>query len=223
MKRTEDEWEHIVARHEILWCHDGNMKRPHALLTSGKHSDGFFDAGRLFFDHPRLARELVSDFVETKVQPAFQGRLAIGCIIGPAFGAITFARDVADALDTKFCFTVPKGEGSEKTFALEKRFSIAGQVVLPVEDVITTAGSIRKTIEVAESAGAIVPEAILAICNRSGLQEVGGRQIIAMFDIPMKTWDGIADCPCCKEGSRAIRPKEKTPEDNWKKLTARYD
>jgi len=27
-----------------LWIHDGNPQRPHALLTSGNHSNGFFNA-----------------------------------------------------------------------------------------------------------------------------------------------------------------------------------
>lgn len=41
---VSDLWIDRFKERDALWLHDGNVRRPHALLTSGKHSDGFFNS-----------------------------------------------------------------------------------------------------------------------------------------------------------------------------------
>lgn len=218
---TQSEWTAILQKMELLWYHDGNPKRPHALLTSGGHSSGFFNAGKFLFDHPRLARQLaedLKDLLETLQEHACTDSRKPTKTLGPAFGAITWASNLADAFNIGCAFTVPYGEGVNKQFQLEKRFRIVGDLVLPVEDVITTGDSIQKTLDVASSNGAEISSVIAAICNRSGLNEIGGRPIVAMITIPMKNWKE-EDCPFCKAGSKAIRPKD---AGNWSLLSKPY-
>jgi orotate phosphoribosyltransferase len=225
MFRTREQWVTLLEQMKLLWTHDGNSKRPHAELTSGGHSDGFFNGGKLLFDYPRLAREMAQDLMDmslVEVVHYASGQDSVGLpikrVIGPAFGAITWADKIADALDIGCAFTIPDGEGVNKKFKLEKRFDIKGELVLPVEDVLTTGDSVSKTIEVALASGAMVAPFIVAICNRSGLREIGGRQILSMVDKRMTNWT-LEECPLCKAGSKAIRPKE---AQNWALLSAQY-
>jgi orotate phosphoribosyltransferase len=226
MHRPRRDWHTLLNSLGILWIHDQNPKRPHAELTSGLHSNGFFNGSKLLNDYPRIARQLCEDFVEFDVLPYIGGEKIphIDRVIGPAFGAITLADKIADALDTAAGFMLPVGSGDEKTFVLEKRFNINGKYVLGVEDTITTGGSIQKMIDVAEApsedgrTGAIVAPFILAICNRSNMREINGRPILAFIDKPMPTWTA-SKCPYCAKGSVALRPKE---AQNWEKLSDRY-
>ena len=84
------------------------------------------------------------------------------------------------------------------------------------EDVLTTGGSVDLTIDAVESSGGAVMPFILVLVNRSGLTEASGKKIITLINRPMPMW--IPDeCPLCREGSEAIRPK-----DNWARLNASY-
>ncbi len=52
----QEHWMRVCQENHVLWLHDGNPKRPHALLTSGKHSTGFFNGGILTEDAALLDR-----------------------------------------------------------------------------------------------------------------------------------------------------------------------
>ena len=90
--------------------------------------------------------------------------------------------------------------------------------VLVVEDTITTGGSTKKTIEGIKAAGVddsrILPY-IVSLVNRSGKVDLDGRKIRALLTLDIHAWTP-ADCPLCKIGSQAIRPK-----GNWQVLTKR--
>lgn len=93
---------------------------------------------------------------------------------------------------------------------------LPGQTVLLCEDVLTTGGSVDLTATAVTNAGGIVLPFLLVLVNRSGLTEAGGKKIVALIDRPMPMWTP-EECPLCKEGSEAIRPK-----DNWAALNAAH-
>jgi len=128
-------------------------------------------------------------------------------------GAVTFAYAVAERLGARAGFTEKEGEGMKLT-----RFEIlSGARVLVVEDVISTGGSTLKTIAALESSGGqsvtILP-LIVCLVNRSGAGQLGGREVRALLEPKIATWKP-EECPLCKKGSVAERPKSK-----WKELTA---
>ena len=86
------------------------------------------------------------------------------------------------------------------------------------EDVLTTGGSVDLASTAVTNAGGTTLPFILVLVNRSGLKEVSGKKIIALIDRPMPTW-APDECPLCKEGSEAIRPKG-PPE--WARLNDSY-
>jgi orotate phosphoribosyltransferase len=109
-------------------------------------------------------------------------------------------------------FTEKDGDGMKLA-----RFEIEpGQKVLIVEDVISTGGSTLKTIEGIKKAG--VPQSdiwvhIVCLVNRSGRSELDGHEICALLTLDIHNWKA-EECPLCKVGSKALRPKA-----NWAELT----
>ena len=85
-------------------------------------------------------------------------------VLSPALGGIVIGQEVGRALGVRALFA----EREDGTLTLRRGFAIAAtERVLVVEDVVTTGGSTRETMEVARAAGAIVVGAC-AIVDRSG-------------------------------------------------------
>jgi orotate phosphoribosyltransferase len=194
------------------------------LLTSGKHSSGFFNSG-LVMEDPSLIIDASVDLAGAVGEA--MNTSPLNYVIGPALGAIVLAHCLAKALDgftdrpCKASFTekVVLASGTVGMELKRTQLKIAVDEVLVVEDVLTTGGSIEGTIEAVSQAGGHVAPVVAVLVNRSGLTEVrGGRKIVALIDQPMPMWSP-EECPLCKKGSEAIRPKG---ADNWARLNASY-
>ena len=220
MNRTTDGWIEEYKKRGALWIHDGNPKRPHALLTSGKHSSGFFNS-RLVISDEVLLREAASDLIELFTKEG--GDISeIEGVAGPQTGATKLAELISTKITTltrREC-TWASPEKSEqngrKVMVLndEDRENVRGKYFLLCEDVLTTGGSVDLATDSIDDAAGAVTSFVLVLVNRSGLNEVSGKQIIALIDRPMPMWSR-EECPLCKEGSVAFRPK-----DNWDLLNA---
>lgn len=222
MSRTQDEWIHEYQEKNALWIHDGNPKRPHALLTSGKHSNGFFNS-RLVIPDEALLRDAAFDLLLRFNQQG--GDIwRIRGVVGPQTGATKLAELISDQIVSYTgnpCFSVSPAkhewEGKKSMLfdnaALDR---LPNQSVLLCEDVLSTGGSIELTTTTTTDAGGIALPFILVLVNRSGLTEVSGKKIIALIDHPMPMWMP-EECPLCRQGSEALRPKE-----NWARLNVPY-
>lgn len=219
MYRNTDDWIGEYQRRNALWIHDGNSKRPHALLTSGKHSNGFFNS-RLVISDEVLLRDAASDLLELFTEQG--GNFSkVQVVIGPQTGATKLAELISDQIcaytrDSLCLWASPaknKIEGQKSmVFCEDELRFLRSQYVLVCEDVITTGESVDLTVDAIDSAGAAPMPFVLVLVNRSGLSEVSGMEIIALIDRPMSIWTP-EECPLCKNGSEAVRPK-----DNWARL-----
>ncbi len=220
MTRDTDGWIGQYKQKGALWIHDGNMRRPHALLTSGKHSSGFFNS-RLVIPDEVLLRDAAADLLALFAQQGGDVSKVQG-VVGPQTGATKLAELISDqvmAFNRSECFwaspTKNEQEGAKSmVFNGEDHYLLRGSYVLLCEDVLTTGGSVELTADAVDSCGGAAMPFILVLVNRSGLTEAGGKKIVALIDRPMPMWTA-EECPLCKEGSEAIRPK-----DNWAALNA---
>lgn len=221
MTRNTAGWIAEYRKKGALWIHDGNMKRPHALLTSGNHSSGFFNSRLVIADEP-LLRDAAADLLEIfkKRGGAFY---EIKGVVGPQTGATKLAQFLSEKLrcfaNKPFhCSPAKHEEDSIKSmvFTEEEIGLINQQRVLLCEDVITTAKSVELAAAAVEKAGGYLLPYVLVLVNRSGLEKVNGKQIIALIDRHMSTWTPD-ECLLCKESSEAVRPK-----DNWGRLNAEH-
>lgn len=202
------DWMQEFVRAGAIWLHDGFNKSPHALLTSGLHSDGYVNC-TFVMQKPALVRGLLS--AHDGLRPQLPGSSEKpDWVVGSAMGAITFAFAAAEQLGAQAGFTEKDGDGMKLA-----RFDVhAGSNVLVVEDVISTGGSTLKTIEALRRCEAVqILPYVLCLVNRSGKDSIGDFQIRALITPSIHTWKPD-ECPLCQKGSQAVRPKE-----HWKELS----
>lgn len=215
-------WVKAYQKNEAYWLHDGNPKRPHALLTSGLHSNGFFNSQKII-PIDELMRAAAKDFHQLVIRAGVDLD-EVDFVVGPQTGATRLAEVICDDI-RKFtggsCLWASPAK-SEKDGAKSMVFEpldlarLDETKVLLCEDVLTTGGSVELAAKAVEAAGGELLPYVLVLVNRSGLQEVGGREVIALIDEPMPMWTP-EECPLCAQGSEAVRPKE-----NWALLNAEY-
>ena len=174
----------------------GALLEGHFRLTSGLHSDRYLQCA-LVLQHPKQAAALGA---------ALAARLkALGkapdLVIAPALGGILVAHEVARALGMRGLFA----ERQDGILKLRRGFRIEpGEKAYVVEDVVTTGGSTRETMDVVIQAGGIVLAAGSLIDRTGGRTDLGvPRVALAVLDIPAFPPD---ECPLCKSGSQAIKP-----------------
>ena len=174
----------------------GALLEGHFLLTSGLHSDRYLQCA-LVLQNPKtaaaLGAELALRMLECGGIPDF--------VIAPALGGIIVAHEVARAAGVRGIFA----ERQDGVLKLRRGFGIKpGEKGWVVEDVVTTGGSTRETMEVVRQAGGIVLAAGCLI-DRSGARTDLGvpRAALAILDVPIFAPD---DCPLCKAGSKAVKP-----------------
>lgn len=206
---THTNWEQRFVELGALWIHDENPQHPHALLTSGMHSSGFFNATSVI-EHPHILEQACQELMKrTSNYLQLKGEPSPKVVIGSAYGAITIAHECAKSIGARMAFTEKEQGGMTLShFSLQKN-----EYVIPVEDVLTTGRTTLKTISAIYRHDAIVLPVIAVFVNRSGKNTLDGRKIISLVENPMPKWEK-GECPHCKEGSEALRPKT-----HWRELT----
>src|SRR5919108_31052 len=138
----------------------GALLEGHFRLTSGLHSAGYLQCA-LVLQHPREA-ETLGAAIADRVRG-----LGVQAVLSPALGGVVIGQEVGRALGVRAIFA----ERQDGRLTLRRGFSLQpGEKVLVVEDVVTTGGSTRETIDVARE-GAAVVVAAAAIIDRSGGQQ----------------------------------------------------
>ena len=111
----------------------------HFKLTSGKHSEWYFEKIRLI-ENPAALEKLV-DFLAAKITA--DGR-DFDYVVSPAYGAIAIGFLAALKLGKKFAFT----QRVDEKMSFRAGFSgIDGARAVIVEDILTTGGSIAEGVE----------------------------------------------------------------------------
>ncbi|WP_033376818.1 orotate phosphoribosyltransferase [Desulfurispora thermophila] len=172
----------------------GALLEGHFLLSSGRHSDRYFQCARVlqYPDHAeRLCRELVSKINLPELQ----------VVTAPALGGIIAGYEVARALGVRSIFA----ERENGRMTLRRGFGIApGERVLVVEDVVTTGGSVREVMQVVREAGGQVV-GVGTLVDRSGGRVDFGVPLWSLVQMEVQTF-APDECPLCRQGLPLVKP-----------------
>ena len=163
----------------------GALLDGHFLLTSGLHSPRYLQCA-LVLQHPEHAefvgRELAAKFSDDRVD----------VVVAPAIGGIIVAHETARAIGVRALFT----EREAGVMTLRRGFRLSrGERVLVVEDVVTTGGSTRETIDAVINADGVVIGAGSIVDRSDGAVDLGvRRQALLTLDVP--AYDP-SECPLC--------------------------
>lgn len=178
----------------------GALLEGHFQLTSGLHSTIYLQCARVL-QFPEKAetfgRALAEKFKTDGIQ----------LVASPAIGGIVIGHEVARALGARFVWT--EREAGEMT--LRRGFTVSpGEKTLVVEDVITTGGSTRETIDALKRAGADVVGAA-SIIDRSGGSVGVGVPRVALATLRVLSVEP-ENCDACKLGDVAVKPGSRKPK-----------
>jgi orotate phosphoribosyltransferase len=181
-----------------LFRRSGAFLEGHFRLSSGLHSPGYLQCA-LVLQRPRDA-EAIGAALGARVRS-----LEATVVLSPALGGIVIGQEVARALDVRALFA----ERHDGALTLRRGFALSpDDRVLVVEDVVTTAGSTRETMEVARRAGATVVGAC-SIVDRSSGHHGLSLPYVALLPMSLATY-AEADCPMCRDGQPIVKPGSRT-------------
>jgi orotate phosphoribosyltransferase len=186
-----------MTRDELLdlYRRAGALLDGHFRLTSGLHSPGYLQCA-LVLQHPQHAEVLGRALAERTRD------WGATVVLSPALGGVVIGHEVARALGVRAIFA----ERQDGALMLRRGFVISEtDRVLVVEDVVTTGGSTRETMQVARAAGGHVVGAA-SIVNRGSSAGPGvGEPYASLLDIDLPTYEPDT-CPLCAQGLPVIKP-----------------
>jgi orotate phosphoribosyltransferase len=177
-----------------LFRRSGALLEGHFRLSSGLHSPGYLQCA-LVLSYPHDAEAIgaaLADHVRA---------WGATVVLSPALGGIVIGQEVARGLNVRALFA----ERQDGTLTLRRGFTLGPEdKVLVVEDVVTTAGSTRETIAVAQQNGATVVGAC-SIVDRSGGTHGLELPYAALLPMSLPTYQE-SECPLCQQGIPIVKP-----------------
>ncbi len=183
---------------EKILTERGAILKGHFLLTSGLHSDTYFEKFRILED-PGLTETLIST-VTHKLKS-----LNPDIVIGPTIGGVAVAFEVARQLKVK-AYYAERGNGGR---VLRRGFKLGPENrVLVVDDVLTTGKSLIETMEVVKKHGATIVGAFVFIDRSESFDP--GVPLISLLKVRVKNYKP-EECPLCKRGIPLVKPGSGKP------------
>ncbi len=199
MELRNEKIEKIIKRNKAFWKY--NNSNLHVQTAKSKlHSDQYLNTDYIVADV-----ELVELIVrEVFVKELNSKQLKPDWIISyPPFG-LPIAYALARQIGAKFGYVDTKTELCD--FEIK-----SNDTVVVIGDDIYSAGSIKKTINIVNKLGKVVPP-ILTIGNFSGAKLILDLEVVSAITEKGSLYEA-ENCPMCKSGSKAVLPRP-----NWKEL-----
>jgi orotate phosphoribosyltransferase len=180
----------------------GALLEGHFKLTSGRHSNAYFQCAKVL-QHPEHLTTVCASIAEH-----FAGK-GIETVISPAIGGIVVGTEVGRQLGVKTIFA----ERKDGVMTIRRGFSLEpSERVLVIEDVITTGGSVAEVIALINAAGASLV-GVGSVVDRSN-----GRVKLADDQFSVLSMEVISyapeECPLCKEGVPIDAPGSRANKQN---------
>lgn len=169
----------------------------HFKLTSGKHSEWYFEKIRLI-DKPSALEKIV-DLLAAKIRrevPDFD------YVVSPAYGAIAIGFLTALKLGKKFAFS----QRAEEKMTIRSGFSgLDGSKAVIVEDILTTGGSIQEVLACLRERRVSVAGIYVLVDRSAGAVPVEGKAVASLLALKVEAFEPDV-CPFCAKGIPITKP-----------------
>ena len=179
----------------------GAMLEGHFLLSSGRHSDRYFQCAKLlqYPDRAQAALSGAAAMIRLEIQA---GRLEIDAVVGPAMGGIIAAYELGRQLGLPAFFTERDEAGA---MVLRRGLEVQpGQRILIAEDVVTTGKSFGECAAALESHGAVIAALACIVDRRAAGVEVPW-PFFPACRVEANNWEADC-CDLCRQGIPAVKP-----------------
>ncbi len=164
----------------------------HFCLTSGLHSDIYFQCAKLY-QYPDITEQLGKRLAEKLKDVEFD------TIVAPAIGAVIIGYETAKNAKKRNLFV----ERKDGVMQLRRGYSLKkGEKVVIIEDVITTARTIKETMEAIKE---FEPEVVAVGCIVDRTKGKTEYNIKSLLQIDPVVYEPD-NCPLCKEGIPLVKP-----------------
>jgi orotate phosphoribosyltransferase len=173
------------------------LLQSHFKLTSGKHSEWYFEKIRLI-ENP-AALEKIIDLLVEKIRSE---KKEFEYVISPAYGAIAIGFLAALKLGKKFAFT----QRVEEKMSFRSGFTgLDGSRAIVVEDILTTGGSLNEVVECLRQRAVRLAGIYVLVDRTAGEVLIEGRPVGSLLAMKIQAFEPDA-CPLCKQGVPLIKP-----------------
>jgi len=180
----------------------GAMLEGHFLLSSGRHSDKYFQCAKLL-QYPDKAAAALASVAEKIKQDIQAGKLTIHAVVGPAMGGIVVAYELGRQLGLPAFFTERNDAGK---MTLRRGFEVRpGQKILITEDVVTTGKSSGECAAALKEHGAEIAALACLVDRREAGIDLPWPLFYPCCKVNAGNWAAEA-CELCKKGIPAIKP-----------------
>lgn len=170
----------------------------HFCLTSGLHSDIYFQCAKLY-QYPDITEALGKKLAQKLSDIEFD------TIVAPAIGAVIIGYETAKQAKKRNLFV----ERKDGTMQLRRGYTLKkGERVVIIEDVITTARTIKETMEAIKE---FEPEVVAVGCIVDRTKGKTEYNIKSLMQIDPVVYDPN-DCPLCKDGIPLVKPGSRGEE-----------
>lgn len=168
----------------------------HFCLTSGLHSDTYFQCAKLY-QYPDITEKLGRLLAEKLSDIEFD------TIIAPAIGAVIIGYETAKQAGKRNLFV----ERKDGVMQLRRGYTLKkGERIVIIEDVITTARTIKETIEAVKD---YEPEIAAVGCIVDRTKGLTGYNIKSLMQIDPVVYEP-ENCPLCRAGIECVKPGSRT-------------
>lgn len=166
----------------------GAMLKGHFQLASGRHADTYIEKFRIL-QWPDVTGGLCAEIAERFADAG------ANLVAGPTTGGVILAFEVARRMGLTAMIAERAEDGGRE---FRRGFELGpGDRALVVDDVLTTGGSVRDTVEAVRARGAEVA-GVGVLVNRGASPDFGA-PFYACLEVEVASWEAEA-CALCREG-----------------------
>jgi len=175
----------------------GALKVGHFVLSSGRHSDQYiekFDLLRQPGATSEVCRIISDRFLHHEID----------VVVGPTTGGVILAFEVGRQLGVAAAYAERSTNGEPaREFRRGTTFR-SGSRVLVVDDILTTGGSLRETLDALAPHPVDVAGAAVLVDRSGGIVDLSV-PYVALATMDIETWDE-SECPICERGEPVVKP-----------------